>query len=381
MNGNTHPKLASCIRSAQTLRMPTWAAYGVYISGLVVIVLLAGVGLLHRGETRALNTAAIADRPALSVSPISKPLAPAQRTMLVRGSMISTNDDWATQLRDPAYWAARRGEKSKATEQYQRSGLTRTDPAPVFSGTSSLSRGRSKSGDSGGSESSQSANGEKTFRTVCVRLCDGYFWPISFSTTEENFDRDQATCERTCDGPVKLYTYRNPGSELEEMEDRKGQSYKRLPTAFQFRTKFEPACKCKPHPWEQEAKDRHQLYALEVQRSKLSKQAAVDVTPAIKELKTKVVEATLASKAAAKAAQADLDADAASKQRATRRSVSASKGGRDRSGLETASVEQSKSSLPASDGVVIMRLGSRPAVAVKTEPTSKRRASREPPAE
>lgn len=381
MNRVTRQKLASCIRSAQALHVPAWAAYTVYIAGLAVVVFAASVGLLPRGETRALDIAGIVDRPVLSVSPTSKPLALAQTTMSVRGSMISTNDDWAAQLRDPAYWAARRGEKSKATEQYLRSGLTRTDPGSGFFGTSSSSRGQSKSGASSGSGSSQSANGEKTFRTVCVRLCDGYFWPISFSTTEENFDRDQATCERTCDGPVKLYTYRNPGSELEEMEDRKGQSYKRLPTAFQFRTKFEPACKCKPHPWEQEAKDRHQLYALEVQRSKLSKQAAVDVTPAIKELKTKVVEATLASKVAAKAAQAELDVDAANKQRATRKSASASKGGRDRSGLETASVEQAKSSLPASDGVVIMRLGSRPAVAVKTEPSSKRRASREPAAE
>lgn len=381
MNGVIRSKFAHCRQSALNLRIPFWAAYAGYVASLVVLVMVAGEASVRLGATVAVHTVHTANLAAHG----SKLATSMRRSTPVPGethtaSMIATNDDWAAQLRDPAYWAARRGEKTKSSERFQRSGLTRAEPGLDFFGITSISRGKPKAG-SGDDEngSSQAPSRDKTFRTVCVRLCDGYFWPISFATTEENFDRDRASCERSCDGPVRLYTYRNPGSDLEDMEDLTGQSYKRLPTAFQFRTKFEPVCKCKPHPWEQEAKDRHQLYALETQRAKLSKQAAMDATPAIKELKAKVSEATLASKAAAKAAQTVLDTDAANKQRATRKS--ASKGGRDRSGLEIASVEQSKSSLPASDGVVIMRLGSRPPVAVKVDPSSRKRASRDPMAQ
>ena len=29
-----------------------------------------------------------------------------------------------------------------------------------------------------------------TYRTMCVRLCDGYFWPVSFTATKREFARD-----------------------------------------------------------------------------------------------------------------------------------------------------------------------------------------------
>ncbi len=96
-------------------------------------------------------------------------------------------------------------------------------------------------------------------RTVCVRICDGYFWPISYSTAGGNFERDQAACERSCTSPAKLYV--TAGQEPEHMVDLKGQPYSRLKAAFAFRSKFDADCKCKPHPWEQEALDRHRQYA------------------------------------------------------------------------------------------------------------------------
>jgi hypothetical protein len=33
-----------------------------------------------------------------------------------------------------------------------------------------------------------------TFRTVCVRTCDGYYFPISYSTVPNRFTDDQNTC-------------------------------------------------------------------------------------------------------------------------------------------------------------------------------------------
>ena len=51
-----------------------------------------------------------------------------------------------------------------------------------------------------------------TFRTVCVRACDGFFFPISFSTTQSGFARDAQMCQSSCPGTqAELYVYHNPG--------------------------------------------------------------------------------------------------------------------------------------------------------------------------
>ena len=50
-----------------------------------------------------------------------------------------------------------------------------------------------------------------TYRTLCVRLCDGYYFPISFSATRDRFARDAKTCETSCGGQARLFVYRNPG--------------------------------------------------------------------------------------------------------------------------------------------------------------------------
>lgn len=101
-----------------------------------------------------------------------------------------------------------------------------------------------------------------TYRTVCVRLCDGYYFPISYATTPDHFAKDSAKCEASCGSPARLYVYENPGSESESMEDLAGRPYSELKTAFLYRTEYVPSCSCKAQPWEQEAQDRHRLYAL-----------------------------------------------------------------------------------------------------------------------
>ncbi|MGE0854956.1 MAG: DUF2865 domain-containing protein, partial [Hyphomicrobiaceae bacterium] len=103
----------------------------------------------------------------------------------------------------------------------------------------------------------------ETFRTVCVRLCDGAFYPISFSTRREHFGRDEARCRAGCGSPARLFVYRNPGGSAETMMDLEGRSYVAMPTAFAFRRGASPSCSCKAQPWEQASRDRHRLYALE----------------------------------------------------------------------------------------------------------------------
>ncbi|MET0568602.1 MAG: DUF2865 domain-containing protein [Hyphomicrobiaceae bacterium] len=112
-----------------------------------------------------------------------------------------------------------------------------------------------------------------TYRTVCVRTCDGYYWPISYATTPEGFDRDRQKCESSCGSPVRLYRGKT-GAEIDDMEDQNGQPYRRMKNAFLYRTQYDAACKCKAEPWSKEATDRHKVYALETARAKGDKVAA-----------------------------------------------------------------------------------------------------------
>ena len=115
-----------------------------------------------------------------------------------------------------------------------------------------------------------------TYFTVCVRLCDGYFFPISTSTTRENFERDAEACSSQCAAPAKLFVYDASGGELETMTDVEGKPYSGLANAFLFRTKYSASCKCRAHPWEQQALLLHKTYASADWQKKARKLARVD---------------------------------------------------------------------------------------------------------
>src|SRR5690606_1433081 len=36
------------------------------------------------------------------------------------------------------------------------------------------------------------------YRTLCVRTCDGYYFPISYSTIPSRFAEDERVCQRMC---------------------------------------------------------------------------------------------------------------------------------------------------------------------------------------
>ncbi len=77
------------------------------------------------------------------------------------------------------------------------------------------------------------------FRTLCVRISDGYYFPVSFATTRSNFDVDEAKCQASNPGEeLRLFVHRNPSQEPEEMVDLTGLAYAKLPNAFLYRTKF-----------------------------------------------------------------------------------------------------------------------------------------------
>jgi hypothetical protein len=86
-----------------------------------------------------------------------------------------------------------------------------------------------------------------TFRTVCVRTCDGYYFPISFATVPSRFGDDEKTCKSLCPASeAALYAYRNPGQDMNQAVSISGQPYTSLANAFRYRQEFNPSCTCKP---------------------------------------------------------------------------------------------------------------------------------------
>ena len=102
-----------------------------------------------------------------------------------------------------------------------------------------------------------------TYRTMCVRLRDGYYWPISFAQTKQGLKKDQAKCQKSCSDDVRLFYYPSVSTDeaLSNMRDLKGQRYSSLKTAFLYRTKYVKEASCKPKPWSAEAKAEHAVYA------------------------------------------------------------------------------------------------------------------------
>jgi hypothetical protein len=85
-----------------------------------------------------------------------------------------------------------------------------------------------------------------TFRTVCVRTCDGFYFPISYSTSPDRFRDDEQTCRRMCPAAeVSLYSYHNPGEEMAQAVSLNGRLYTELPNAFQYRKSLSPDCSCR----------------------------------------------------------------------------------------------------------------------------------------
>ena len=85
-----------------------------------------------------------------------------------------------------------------------------------------------------------------TYRTVCVRTCDGYYFPISYSTVPSRFATDAQACQRLCPAAqAELYTYHNPGEAIEQAVSLDGAPYTALPNAFRYRKELVAGCSCR----------------------------------------------------------------------------------------------------------------------------------------
>jgi hypothetical protein len=101
-----------------------------------------------------------------------------------------------------------------------------------------------------------------SYRTLCVRTCDGFYFPISSRVASNRFSRDARRCESQCGSDAKLFYMPRSSDDVKNMTDLSGSVYGRMPTAFAYRKSLINGCTCKPMPWSIAETARHNHYAL-----------------------------------------------------------------------------------------------------------------------
>ena len=84
-----------------------------------------------------------------------------------------------------------------------------------------------------------------TYTTLCVRTCDGYYYPISFATTPSRFAEDEAVCKATCPASDAALYVRRTTEDVRTATSISGRPYTELPNAFRYRQQFDQACSCR----------------------------------------------------------------------------------------------------------------------------------------
>lgn len=85
-----------------------------------------------------------------------------------------------------------------------------------------------------------------TFRTLCVRTCDGFAFPISFATGKDNFADDAARCTEMCPAAeTELFVYKNPGESQADMVSLSGVVYGEMDNAYRYQREYVEGCSCR----------------------------------------------------------------------------------------------------------------------------------------
>lgn len=81
-------------------------------------------------------------------------------------------------------------------------------------------------------------------RTVCVRMCDGYFFPLSRSSNSSRFTTEDNQCKRLCpNADTQLFTM--SGEDIRNASSVSGQSYMSIPNALRYRKELVSSCSCR----------------------------------------------------------------------------------------------------------------------------------------
>jgi len=88
----------------------------------------------------------------------------------------------------------------------------------------------------------------RTFRTICVRVCDGYYYSLSHTTSHRRFQQDAERCAgQYPPGEAVLFYHPFPSDDVSQARSLKGERYADQEYAFAFRKTFIPRCAAQLH--------------------------------------------------------------------------------------------------------------------------------------
>src|SRR5229473_611952 len=219
---------------------------------ILVCAALFGVAALSVDASAQMSQAPPA--PPQQGAPVN-PMCPrleAQLATIDRGGGDPAKDEQIRRYQDAA--AKQQSELDRVTSQAKRMGCDSSGFFSLFSGQSAQcgpvnfletlfgNNNNNPVAPPGADLGAQSG----TYRTVCVRSCDGAYFPISFATVPGRFPDDERTCKALCPAAeATLYSYRNPGEDMNQAVSINGQPYSSSPNAFRYRQEFNPSCACK----------------------------------------------------------------------------------------------------------------------------------------
>jgi hypothetical protein len=85
-------------------------------------------------------------------------------------------------------------------------------------------------------------------RTLCVRLCDGYYFPVETSASSDRFDVDATFCQSmyTADGLAQLFV-QSGDDDVADATSLSGERYGDQSYAFAYRQSYAPSCVAQLH--------------------------------------------------------------------------------------------------------------------------------------
>lgn len=83
-------------------------------------------------------------------------------------------------------------------------------------------------------------------RSVCVRLCDGFHFPLGSARGEADLAGQAGMCGQLCPGaPTRLFVIPDGSEKIEDAAGRDGRKYTALPVAFRYLAQRDPTCSCR----------------------------------------------------------------------------------------------------------------------------------------
>lgn len=80
---------------------------------------------------------------------------------------------------------------------------------------------------------------------VCVRTCDGGFFPLNYSARKADPEVMADLCHALCPNAETAVYTKSPSKEIQSSVSLDGEPYSDLPNALKYQKTFDPACTCK----------------------------------------------------------------------------------------------------------------------------------------